>query len=239
MKFEVNRKTILAVAAHPDDLDFGCSGSIAKWINDGALAYYLILTDGSKGSKDLTITKEVLIETRKKEQKKAAGLLGVKKVMFAGFVDGELVNSYELRREIVKIIRSVKPDIVITTDPTLIYSAEYGFINHPDHRACGQATLDSIHPFSKNFRSFPDLLEQNLKPHSVSEVLLINFSNGNYTVDITKTFDKKVQSLRVHQSQIGHIDLKTFRQRLEKRAINLGKKIKAKYAESFIRIKLR
>ena len=236
----VNNKnrTILAVAAHADDLDFGCSASIAKWTKEGALVYYLILTDGSKGSKDLNIKKEELIQIRKDEQTKAAKSLGVREVFFAGFTDGELTNSYEVKREIVKAIRKLKPYTVITTDPTFVYNSQFGFINHPDHRICGQATLDSIHPFSKNFRSFPDLLEQGLQPHAISEVLLLNFTEGNYIVDITETFDKKIAALRMHKSQTGHIDLKTFRERLEKRANMIGQKINAKYAEAFVKISL-
>lgn len=234
---DVKGKTIFAVAAHADDLDFGCAGSIGTWAKQGANIHYLILTDGSKGSEEMHITSEDLSRMRQQEQKNAAKILGVKNVHFGGFIDGELTNSHEVRYKIVRLIRELKPDIVLTTDPTFVYSADFGFINHPDHRMAGQATLDSVFPFARNSRTFPDLLEQGLKPHIVRDILLINFAKGNFTVDITETFDKKMKALMEHKSQI--TDVKQFREMMETRAKTLAEKIGVKYAESFIRITLK
>jgi len=230
-------KKILAVAAHADDLDFGCAGSIAAWADEGAEIHYLILTDGSKGSEDMEITNDELAKMRVEEQKNAAEILGVKKVHFGGFTDGELQNTPEVRYKIVKLIRELKPDVVVTTDPTFIYNEEFGFINHPDHRNAGQATLDSVFPFARNSRTFPDLLEQGLKPHSVLEILLVNFIKGSYYVDISKTFDRKIEALKKHASQIGDVD--SFKERMKERAQMLGKKNDYELAETFVRIQLR
>jgi len=233
----IKGKTILAVVAHADDLDFGCAGSIAKWAKEGEMVHYLILTDGSKGSEDMSITPEELVKRRMEEQKNAAEVLGVKEVHFGGFTDGELQNTPEVRYAIVKLIRELKPDRVITTDPTFVYSEEYGFINHSDHRNAGQATLDSVFPFARNSRTFPDLLEKGLKPHSVLDICLVNFSKGNYIVDIEHTFDLKIKALEKHQSQVTGVD--GFKEKIKERAAMIGKKKRYKLAESFVRVQLR
>ncbi len=237
MELAIKGKTILAVAAHADDLDFGCAGSIAVWAKQGAHIHYLILTDGSKGSEDTTISEKKLAKLRQKEQRMAAKVLGVKDVSFGGFTDGELINSPEVRYPIVKKIRQLKPDIIVTTDPTFYYSEEYGFINHPDHRNAGQATLDSVFPYARNAKTFPDLFQKGLAPHIVRDVLLISFVKGNFLVDISDTFEKKIQALKQHATQIK--DVKMFRDMLQQRAMRMGERIGVKYAEGFARITLR
>lgn len=232
-------KTILAVGAHPDDIDIGCSGSISKWVKLGATAYYLVLTDGSKGSENHKISDKELTKIRHAEQKRAADLLGVKKVFFLDFVDGELENTPALRKKIVRIIRQVKPATVICFDPTLIYDPNRQFINHPDHRVCGQATLDAVFPFARNARTFPELLAEGLAPHSVEEVLLVNFSSQNFYVDITKTIDLKMQAIACHKSQFE--EMEKFQDRIKSFSLMYGKKHKpkVKYAEGFLKISLR
>lgn len=231
-------KTILAVGAHPDDIDIGCAGSISKWIKQGAEAYYVVLTDGSKGFEDPKISNKELTELRRAEQQKAAKILGVKSVFFLDFVDGELENNKALKKALVKIIRQVQPTTVICFDPTLVYDVNRQFVNHPDHRVCGQATLDAVFPFSRNIRSFPELLSEGLKPHTVGEILLVNFSKANFYVDISNTIDLKMAAINCHQSQFSDMDkflerIKTFSQK----AGQLSKP-KAKYAEAFLRITL-
>ena len=129
-------KSILAVAAHPDDVDFGFAGSIAKWAEDGADVYYLIITDGSKGTDDRLVSAAKLIKMREDEQRAAAKLLGAKEVFFLGYPDSELIVTVELKKHVTKYIRQLKPDTVLVMDPTMIYSNArgFGFINHPDHR---------------------------------------------------------------------------------------------------------
>lgn len=189
MKISLKGKVILGIAAHPDDLDFGCSGTFASLIKKGARGYYLILTDGSKGSENMNLTHKELTKIRHREQKEAGKVLGLQKVFFLDFVDGELMNTPEVRKEVVKIIRSLKPDLVFSNDPTYVYDEVSGFINHPDHRAAGQIALDCIFPFARNTRTFPELLEEGHSPHSVREVFLTNFRKGNFYVDISQTVD--------------------------------------------------
>jgi LmbE family N-acetylglucosaminyl deacetylase len=159
-------KVILGIAAHPDDLDFGASGTMAKFARGGAEIHYLIITDGGKGSKDKAMTPAKLTALRQAEQRAALKELGGTDVQFLnGFCDGELEVTMALKKELVKAIRIVKPDVVVTMDPSMIYSARRGFINHPDHRAAGQATLDAIFPLARDHMSFPDLFEAGHEPH--------------------------------------------------------------------------
>ena len=227
-------KIVLGVCAHPDDLEFGCGGSIAKWVREGATAYFLVLTDGSKGSEDPNITPEELKVIRRSEQEEAAKILGVKENFFLDYIDGELENNLELRKKIVRVIRQIKPDVVITMDPSFLYDAKMGFINHPDHRACGQATLDAIFPFARNAKTFPELLEEGLFSHNVKEVLLVNFQNMNYFVDITDEMETKLEAILAHKSQVDNPEeIQGF---MRKAGKMLGKKINVEYAEGFVKI---
>lgn len=227
---------ILAIFAHPDDMEFGSAGTIAKLVREGASAYYLVLTDGSKGSEDIKITHEELRQIRQKEQLSAAKVVGVKDVFFLDYIDGELENNPEVRQMIVRYIRQLKPDTVITMDPTFTYDEERGFINHPDHRAAGQIALDAVFPFARNPRTFPSLIEENLPIHKVKEVLLINFQKMNYFVDISETMEIKLKALAKHKSQCD--DAREIGEFLRESSRRLGEKIGAKYAEGFVRIKI-
>lgn len=231
---DIKNKVILAVGAHPDDLEFGCGATVAKWVSEGAIAYYLIVTDGSKGFEDHNLPNEKLTQIRYKEQKAAAKVLGVKKVFFLDFIDGELVNSLDLRKEIVRIIRKTKPDVVFSMDPTLVYDAQRGFINHPDHRAAAQATLDAVFPFARNSRTFPELLDLGYPIHHVKSILLNNNRSANFFVDVTKTIEKKLKALDCHKSQGD--DSKDIDKWVMESAKRNGKKAGLKYAEGFIRI---
>jgi len=193
-------KVILGVAAHPDDLDVTAGGTLAHFAAEGAEVHYLILTDGSKGSEDPSMTPEQLVEIRHKEQRDAMELIGGKSIAFLDYPDGELEVTMELKKEIVKAIRLVKPDVVITMDPTVIYSAEAGYINHPDHRAAGQATLDAVFPLARDRLAFPELGDE---PHKVATVLLARFEGGTLTVDITDSFETKSKMVQLHPSQFG------------------------------------
>lgn len=226
-------KVILGVAAHPDDLDFNMGGSIAGWVANGATVYYLILTNGNKGSDD-DISAKQLLKQRRDEQRKAASILGVKEVLFCNYDDCELLCDKKVKRDIVHAIRELKPDVVMTLDPTMMYSTQYGVINHTDHREAGQAVLDAVYPLARDHLAFPKLLKEGLEPHKVSTVLLSNLNKNNYCVDITETFETKLQALQAHQSQFHNkpdvIELV--------RAINQadGKTINTDYAEAFVRI---
>jgi LmbE family N-acetylglucosaminyl deacetylase len=227
-------KVVLGIGAHPDDLEFCIGGSVAKWIAEGATVYYYILTNGNKGTSDRALTPDQLQDTRRDEQRAAAQLLGVKEVFFSDYEDGGLQVSTDVKRDIVRIIRTVKPDVVLTFDPTVIYDSVHGVINHTDHRAVGQATLDAVYPLARDHLSFPELLEDGLEPHCVSTVLLANFTDYNYCCDISGTMDIKLKALGAHASQFA--DMEHMEQLLRKWNQEWGAESNCQYAEAFIRI---
>ena len=225
----------LGVAAHPDDLDFSASGTIARLAGAGVDIYYLILTDGSKGSAERKVSREDLIATRQAEQRAAAQVLGVKEVFFLQNEDGLLECKPHIKREIARYIRQLKPEVVLAFDPTMIYDAKRGFINHPDHRACGQAVLDAVYPLARDHLSFPELLQQGLEPHNVSTVLLSNFEKHNFSVDISETIDMKLSAIEAHASQLGN-DPQSRLEENRLRAAEDGRPYGYGYAELFVRI---
>jgi len=232
---EFSPKIVLGIAAHPDDLDFSASGSFAKWANDGAKIYYLIITDGSKGTDNRKLTQKQLIKIRRDEQINAAKTVGAEDVFFLNYPDGMLEVTMELKRDIVRIIRTVRPDTVVTMDPTVLYELGWNFINHSDHRAAGQAAIDAVFPLARDFLVFPELHQnENLEPHKVKNLLLVNFTKANFTVDISSTIDKKLAALRQHKSQISEDNIKMVTDRSQRIAEDDG----FKYAERFVKIEV-
>ena len=228
------KRIILGIAAHPDDLDFSASGSFAKWVKSGASCYYLICTDGCKGSDDPKMTEAKLVKLRKQEQKKAAKILRLKDVFFLNHKDTELIADLKLKKEIVRYIRKLKPDIVVTLDPTFVYSRERGFINHTDHRACGQAAIDAVFPLARDRLTFKELEREKLTPHKVQTLYLSRFDDPTDIIDISDTFELKLKAIKAHKTQIS---LKLL-DRITKSAKALGKKHGYKYAEGFVKLTL-
>jgi LmbE family N-acetylglucosaminyl deacetylase len=225
---------VLGIVAHPDDLDFGAGGTMAHFARQGAEVYYLILTDGCNGTTDRTMTGDKLVKQRCTEQRNACDILGVKDVFFCKYPDGNLENTRDVRHDIVKAIRQVKPDVVITWDPSVLYSAKWQFINHPDHRAAGQAALDAVFPLARDHMSFPDLLKQGYEPHKTATVLLMNFNTQNYYVDISDLLDLKIRARAAHTTQLeGDNDVQSL---LTEFAEEAGKACGARYAEGFVRV---
>lgn len=231
---ELHPKIVLGIAAHPDDLDFMAAGSTAKFVQDGAKVYYLILTDGGAGSEDRSMTSAQLKRIRQEEQRNAGKVLGLQDVFFCDYRDGTLQASLEVKREVVRYIRKIRPDVVVTIDPSVLYSARYGFINHPDHRAAGQAALDAVFPLARDHMSFPELLKEGLEPHKTATVLLMNMNEHNYAVDISKTLDLKFKALAAHASQVP--DMELVKKRFTSRAAEVGKPYGFSYAETFMRV---
>jgi LmbE family N-acetylglucosaminyl deacetylase len=225
---------VLAIGAHADDIDFGASGSIAAWAKAGAHIEYVVITDGCKGTADKEIASEQLAATRQTEQREAAKILGAADVHFLGYEDGALEITQKLKKDLVEVIRKVKPDTVVVMDPTMVYSSQLGYINHTDHRAAGQATLDAIYPLARDHLSFPELLTAGLEPHKVTHVLLLNFEKQNCFIDISDTFDLKLAGLFAHKSQIP--DTEKLRMTLRTRAEEAGQKSGFALAEGFVRI---
>jgi LmbE family N-acetylglucosaminyl deacetylase len=229
-------KSVLAVGAHADDIDISCGGSLARWAAEGAEVYYLILTDSSCGSDDETMTREQLTATRQQEQRDAAQLIGAKDVFFKDYCDGTLEVTQDVKRDVARVIRQVKPDTVITFDPTVVYDVDFGMINHTDHRAAGQATIDAFYPLARDRLSVPTLLnDENLAPHKTPHLLLVNFKDSNYFVDISATFEKKIDAIMLHKSQFGD-NREAIAERMRSRSEQLGAKTGARYAEGFMRI---
>ncbi len=225
---------VLGVAAHPDDLDFGASGSFAKWAGEGAQCYYLICTDGRKGSDDPKMTEARLIKIRQAEQRSAGKIIGLKDVFFLKHKDTQLVVDLKLKKEIVRYIRKLRPDIVVTFDPTVIYSkrGNGGYVNHTDHRAAAQAAMDAVYPMARDRLTFKELEKEGLKPHKVRSLYLFNFEKADEVIDITKTIETKVKALKCHASQISPDSIKWIKQM----ASYTGKKKGYKYAEAFVRL---
>jgi LmbE family N-acetylglucosaminyl deacetylase len=192
----------LAIVAHPDDIEFGCAGTVARWVREGARVTYALLTNGAAGSSDPAMTRERLAELREAEQRAAAKVVGVERVEFLGYEDGLLEPSLEVRKEVVRLIRRVRPEVVLTTDPTTRYFADR-YINHPDHRAAGEVTLDAVIPGSDTRLAYPELLDEGLEPVKLTGLLLMMSTEPNLVVDIGDFLDVKVESLRCHVSQVG------------------------------------
>lgn len=227
-------KSVLAVFAHPDDMDFSASGTMAKWASRGTDITYLVCTDGSKGSDDPVMTPRRLAALRKKEQRDAAKILGVREVIFLGHRDGEIVADLTLKEEIVRAIRTKRPELVVALDPGFFYSLERGFINHPDHRAAAEAAVDAVFPFARDRLNFPRHEKMGLLPHKVKTLLLISFDAPNHLEDVSATIGKKLAALTAHASQVGADALA----RVRMRGAALGKRARMRYAEGFKRIEL-
>lgn len=192
---------VAVITAHPDDPDFGCAGTCAVWADMGHTVSYVIVTNGDKGSDDTSLSSRDLVAAREREQRAAARILGVRDVIFLGYEDGMVVPDLGLRRELVRVIRRLKADVVICDSPNAYFYSD-SYINHPDHRAVAQATLEAVFPAAQNHRYFPELLEEGLTPHRVREVWIESFhEEPNTYVDVTETMDRKLTALKEHVSQ--------------------------------------
>lgn len=193
---------ILVVAAHPDDIEFGVAGSVARWIDEGAEVTYCIVTDGAAGADDPTTDPKELARTRQEEQRAAAAAVGVTDVRFLGYRDGILEPTLDVRRDITRIIREVRPYRVVCHDPTTIL-VDGRYVNHPDHRASGEAAVYAVFPSAVVPLIFPELLEEGLKPHRVAELYMFLTLQPDTHVDISSAIDRKIAALLCHKSQLG------------------------------------
>ncbi len=217
------RPRMMVVFAHPDDAEFLCSGTVARFVESGYRAQYVLATSGDKGSDDPRATPEELAATREAEQLVAAKILGVEEVTFLRHKDGELEVTIPFRREITEVIRQGRPDVVITFDPWQRYQI------HPDHRAIGETTLNAV-AAARDHMYYPEQLTNGLKEHRVHNIYFFATDEPNYYVDITKTIEKKLAALRAHTSQIRTEGLE---ERIHSRARLVGQDIGVEYAEAF------
>jgi LmbE family N-acetylglucosaminyl deacetylase len=193
----------LVIVAHPDDAEFWASGTIARWVNAGVAVTYCVLTDGETGGYDASIPREDMPHIRRVEQQKAAAALGVQDVRFFGLAEGELrPGDLRLRREVVALIRAVRPERIITWSPE--WNWQRCRSCHPDHRATGEIVLSAIYPDAGNQFAHMSLREEGLEAWTVREAWLINSPHVNHYVDITETFERKVAAVRLHKSQTGN-----------------------------------
>jgi LmbE family N-acetylglucosaminyl deacetylase len=191
-----NPVDVLVISAHPDDAEFGAAGTIARWTLEGKEVVYVVCTSGDKGTSDPALKPEVLTDIREKEQRDAAEVLGVREVEFLRFPDQGLEDTHDFRKQIVRMIRIYRPKTVVTSDPYRKY------FWHRDHRMVGQVTVDAVYPYARDHLAYPDLLQEGLTPHKAQEMLFWGSENINYRSDITDTFDKKLQALSCHKSQV-------------------------------------
>ena len=220
---------VMVISPHPDDVDFGCSGTIARWNRLGVDITYVICTSGDKGS-DQPVAPETLSALREQEQLAAAKIVGVGKVVFLRLKDGELENNREFRRSIVRMLREHRPDIVVSMDPAN-NRFENAYVSHSDHRAAALAVFDAIYPAARNRNFFPELLEEGLLPHAVNRLYFFGTAEPNTWIDITETIETKIAALRAHKSQVGEFeDLERW---VRERFGQLGKKKGLAYAETF------
>lgn len=194
---------IVVTAAHHDDIEFGVAGSVARWIREeGATVTYVIITDGGAGSNDPDMKREQLVELRRAEQLEAAARVGARDVRFLGYPDGHLQATLELRRDITRVIRETKPYRVVCQDPSTVF-AHRGYINHPDHRAAGEASIYAVFPSAETRPIFPELLAEGFEPHNVGELYLNLTQSPTHYHDISGVIDLKMSALSAHVSQIG------------------------------------
>lgn len=195
---------VLGVFAHPDDPEFFAGATFAKLAAAGSAITFVLATSGDKGSSDPSMTSEQLAEIREAEEQAAAMALGVPQVIFLRFPDGALQPSLALRERLTRVIRQVRPELVITCDPTVFYR-DGGSLNHPDHRAIGEATLDAVYPTARDRLNYPAHEKEGLAPHKVRHLYIAGSPQPNFRVDISDFLNTQITALAEHRSQISDI----------------------------------
>jgi LmbE family N-acetylglucosaminyl deacetylase len=223
---------IMVVAAHPDDAEFGAAGSVARWTREGKQVVYVVCTSGEKGTSDRSLKMEQLSEIREREQMAAAKLLGVREVIFLRYPDQGLEDTPVFRKEIVRVLRTYRPEIVVTSDPYRRY------LWHRDHRITGQVTLDAVFPYARDHLAYPDLLAEGLEPHKVEEIWFWASEEVNHRFDVTDTFDLKIAALRCHESQIKEYGEMQVQEWLRQRCMEMAEGEDFLLAEGFHRVEV-
>ena len=223
---------VMILAAHPDDAEFGAAGTVARWVNEGKAVVYVICTNGDKGSGDRTLTPAQVSALRKEEQRAAAASLGVREVVFLDYPDQGLEETPVFRKRIVRMIRTFRPRILVTSDPYRRY------LWHRDHRILGQTAMDAVFPYARDHLAYPDLLQEGLEPHKVEQVLFWAAEDINYRSDITATYHRKIAALRCHKSQMKAYDASDPFGWLKKRCRDMAMGESYELAEGFHKVEL-
>jgi len=226
---------VLVVAAHPDDIEFGAAGTVARWIAAGAEVRYLLVTRGDKGSDDPATDPAALAVLREAEQRRAAVELGVASVDFLDEPDGQVEPSLRLRERVTRAIRAVRPEVVMTHDPTVLF-VNNEWVNHPDHRAVGVVVVDAVFPTARDPLNFPEHIAAGLSTWKVAELFLWSTNEANQIVDIGATLDRKIAALAQHVSQFR--DFESTAGWVRQRAEELGEQVGYRAAEGFRRVSL-
>lgn len=223
-------KSAMAIFAHPDDIEFGCAGTLARWAKSGTRVSYVLLTSGDVGIDDPEISKEETIRIRQKEAREAASIAGAEEIIFLGQPDGLLEATLEVRKLIVREIRRFKPEVVVCGDPTVTLPSET-YINHPDHRAAAIAAIDAVFPASGQPTLFSEIeTEEGFTAHKPRKVFIQTWSEGSIYVNISETIDLKIDALRAHKSQMNGWDPGEM---IREWASETAKGKEMEYAESF------
>ncbi|HEX5822984.1 MAG TPA: PIG-L deacetylase family protein [Candidatus Limnocylindrales bacterium] len=191
----------MVIAGHPDDADFGPAGTASRWIDEGSVGWLVCCTSGDAGGEDPEADPLVLAALREKEQGDAAAIVGYAGVSYLHMPDGALVNDLALREQLVREIRTFRPDAVLATDPTVLFY-KFGGVNHTDHREAGLAAVDAVYPAARNPMAFPALARSGLAAHRVKRLYLFWPNEPNTRIDVTATIDRKIAALIAHASQI-------------------------------------
>ena len=219
----------MVIVAHPDDIEFSCAGTVARWVQAGAEVAYVLCTSGDVGIAEPGMTKAKAAEIREAEQLAAAKVAGVNEVVFLREPDGMLENTLNLRKRLVREIRRFKPEVVITGDPTVVWARDT-YINHPDHRAAAGAAIDAVFPAAGQPNLFEELAKEGITAHKVRKVYITGFGQGDTFVNITDTVDLKIEALRKHISQMGDWDPEP---RIKEWSAEIARGKEMAYAESF------
>ena len=226
---------VLVVIPHPDDAEFWCAGVVSKWTGQGATVHYVLCTDGGKGSSDREISSEELSVIREREQQDAANILGVQSVVLLHHPDGELEDTQEFRKQIVREIRRVQPELVICPEP---YRKNLAW--HRDHRITGQVALDAVFPCARDHLHFKELWEdEGLEPHKTATVLFWGAEQPDTHIDISESIDAKVKAVLAHQSQMRTRSRDEIDQFVKEWATNAGADQDYTYAEAFRKVTFR
>jgi LmbE family N-acetylglucosaminyl deacetylase len=217
----------LVIFAHPDDAEYMCGGTVALWAREGTDVHYCVITDGSAGSNEPGATREEMAIVREREQRAAAEVLGVKSLSFLGYRDGELEVTLETRRAVTRVVRRIRPEVILAPDPQRLWSGS-GYINHSDHKAAGVLALSAVMPDSPTRLQFTDLLDEGLEPFEIPNLWLSAEEPDTY-VDIGKSIDIKLEALTRHESQHRE-ESETW---VRERARELGVQAGVEYAEAF------
>ena len=222
-------ESAMVIVAHPDDIEFSCVGTVARWVKGGSRIAYVLCTSGDVGIDEPGMTRAQATEIREVEARAAAKITGVTELIFLREPDGLLEATLDLRRKLVREIRRFRPEVVITGDPTVVWAGD-DYINHPDHRAAALAALDAVFPAAGQPNLFEELAAEGLRAHKIRKVYVTEFGQGSFFVNIDETIDIKVAALRAHRSQMKDWDPE---ERIKQWARETAKGKEMTYAEGY------